>query len=68
MKKSPFKAMAISSMIVSQFVGCSLIGLFLGMKADQWLNSTPILLIIGLFAGMVVGAYSIYISFKQYLQ
>ncbi|MGL4818573.1 MAG: AtpZ/AtpI family protein, partial [Bacilli bacterium] len=65
MKKSPFKMMAISSMIVSQFVGSTLIGLFIGKKADQYFQTTPILIICGLFCGMIIGAYSIYLSFKN---
>jgi ATP synthase protein I len=34
--------------------------LFAGYKLDQWLGSTPWLLVLGAFLGMIVGFYSLY--------
>ncbi|MFE1242727.1 AtpZ/AtpI family protein [Fictibacillus sp. NPDC058756] len=56
--KRPYKAMALMSGILSQLVGCILIGLFGGKWLDEYFgNEFPIFLIIGLFLGLGAGVY-----------
>ena len=53
----PFKAMALTSSIVSQLAGGPLAGVFLGKWIDEHYSTEPIFLIIGLFLGLGAGTY-----------
>ncbi|SFK15379.1 Putative F0F1-ATPase subunit Ca2+/Mg2+ transporter [Halobacillus dabanensis] len=55
--ESPFKAMALTSSIVSQLAGGPLAGVFLGKWVDERFSTEPIFLIIGLFLGLGAGTY-----------
>ncbi len=57
MSKRPFQAMALTSGILSQLVGCTLVGLFAGKWLDEQLNTMPLFLIIGLLLGLGGGTY-----------
>jgi ATP synthase protein I len=56
--RNPFKAMALMSVIVSQLVGATLVGVFGGMWLDSYLHTKPLFLVIGLLLGMAAGVYS----------
>ncbi|MFC7371533.1 AtpZ/AtpI family protein [Fictibacillus iocasae] len=57
-KKRPYKAMALMTGILSQLVGCILIGLFGGRWIDSYIETGfPIFLILGLFLGLATGVY-----------
>lgn len=53
----PFRAMALTSAIVSQLAGGPLAGVFIGKWVDGQLSTTPTFLIIGLFLGLGAGTY-----------
>jgi F0F1-type ATP synthase assembly protein I len=55
--KRPYKAMALMTGILSQLVGCILIGLFGGKWLDEAVGTTPLFLIIGLFLGLGTGVF-----------
>ncbi|WP_102026427.1 AtpZ/AtpI family protein [Salirhabdus sp. Marseille-P4669] len=55
--ENPFHAIALTSAIVSQLAGSTLIGIFLGRWVDQKLSTTPVFLIIGLMIGLASGVY-----------
>lgn len=56
--KYPFRAMALTSAILSQLAGSTLIGIFAGRWLDHVLGTKPLFLIICLFAGLAAGVYS----------
>lgn len=56
-KKSPAKAWALMSAIVSQLVGSILVGIFFGKWMDQKLGTLPLFLIVGLLLGLASGIY-----------
>ncbi|RHW37187.1 AtpZ/AtpI family protein [Neobacillus notoginsengisoli] len=62
----PFKAMALSSAILSQLVGSILIGIFAGRWIDGKTGTEPLFLIIGLFIGLAVGVYAVLRLVQQY--
>ncbi len=49
----------------THLVVCTLVGLFLGYKLDQWLGTRPWFLIIFLLAGIVAGFKNIYVQAKR---
>ncbi|MCA1020918.1 AtpZ/AtpI family protein [Halobacillus litoralis] len=53
----PFKAMALTSSILSQLAGGPLAGVFLGKWVDSHYSTEPTFLIIGLFLGLGAGTY-----------
>ncbi|WP_181346770.1 AtpZ/AtpI family protein [Thalassobacillus sp. CUG 92003] len=54
---NPFKAIGLTSAIISQLVGGPLVGVFLGKWVDGLLSTTPLFLIIGIFLGLGAGTY-----------
>jgi ATP synthase protein I len=56
--RNPFKAMGLMSLIVSQLVGATLVGVFGGMWLDSQIHTKPLFLVIGLLLGMGAGVYS----------
>ncbi|MCP3027578.1 AtpZ/AtpI family protein [Halobacillus sp. A5] len=53
----PFRAMALTSAIVSQLAGGSLVGVFLGKWVDSQFSTSPLFLILGLLLGLGAGTY-----------
>ncbi|MGG1480707.1 AtpZ/AtpI family protein [Bacillus smithii] len=53
--KSPFRAMALYSTILSQLAGSVLIGIFLGRWIDGKCQTEPLFLVIGLLSGLAAG-------------
>jgi F0F1-type ATP synthase assembly protein I len=64
--RNPFKAMALMSAILGQLAGSTLIGVFLGKWLDQEWGTEPIFLIIGLFIGLSVGIYAMFVSVRHF--
>ncbi|RFU70874.1 AtpZ/AtpI family protein [Peribacillus saganii] len=61
-----FRAMALTSAILSQLVGCTLVGLFAGRWVDSKLGSAPFLLVIGLLLGLAAGTFAMLRTVRQY--
>ncbi|WP_243291973.1 AtpZ/AtpI family protein [Bacillus sp. FJAT-47783] len=57
-KRHPLQAMALMSVILSQLVGSTLIGIFAGRWLDDRFHSSPFFLIIGLLIGLAAGIYA----------
>lgn len=57
-QNNPFKAMAITSAILSQLAGGTLLGIFLGRWLDNQFTTSPLCLILCLFLGLAAGTYS----------
>nr|WP_036821382.1 AtpZ/AtpI family protein [Pontibacillus yanchengensis] len=49
--------MALTSGILSQLAGCTLVGIFFGRWLDNQFTTSPLFLILGLFAGLAAGTY-----------
>ncbi len=64
--RNSFKAMALMSAILSQLVGATLIGIFSGRWLDNYLDTRPLFLIIGLLIGMSAGIYSMFVSIRHF--
>jgi len=64
--RHPFKAMALMSAILSQLVGCILVGIFLGRWLDRLVNTEPLFLIICLLLGLGAGTYSMLRLIRQF--
>ena len=64
--RHPLKAMALMSAILSQLVGSILIGIFSGRWLDKEWGTEPIFLIIGLFAGLAAGVYTMLVSIRHF--
>ncbi|PLS18488.1 hypothetical protein CVD28_06620 [Bacillus sp. M6-12] len=61
-----FRAMALTSAILSQLVGCTLVGLFAGRLFDSKLDSAPFLMVVGLLLGLAAGTYAMLRTVRQY--
>lgn len=57
-KRSPFKAYALMTGILSQLVGAILVGIFGGQWIDGKLGTFPLFLVIGLLLGLGTGVYA----------
>ncbi|MBE3570256.1 MAG: AtpZ/AtpI family protein [Bacillales bacterium] len=53
--KSPYRAMALYSTILSQLAGFVLIGIFLGRWIDGKCQTEPLFLVIGILLGLAAG-------------
>ncbi|MBB6453955.1 F0F1-type ATP synthase assembly protein I [Salirhabdus euzebyi] len=62
----PFRAIALTSGILSNLAGSTLIGIFFGRWIDQKLSTEPLFLIIGLFIGLASGVYATIYLVKKY--
>nr|WP_087960634.1 MULTISPECIES: AtpZ/AtpI family protein [Bacillus] len=67
-KKIPYQAMALTSVVVSHLVGSLLIGVFGGKWIDSKLSTEPLFLIIGLLLGVVLGFFGIIRVLKDKIQ
>jgi len=68
MKSYSFKAMALTSAIISQLVGSILIGVFSGKWIDSKLQTDPLFLIIGLLIGLAFGVIGLVYLLKDQIQ
>ncbi|WP_044896344.1 AtpZ/AtpI family protein [Bacillus alveayuensis] len=57
-QRHPLQAMALMSAILSQLVGSTLIGIFVGRWLDNKFHTVPLFLIIGLLIGLAAGIYA----------
>ncbi|OZM56791.1 hypothetical protein CIB95_11275 [Lottiidibacillus patelloidae] len=65
--RNPFKAMALMSVILSQLVGATLVGVFGGIWLDGQIHTKPLFLVIGLLLGLAAGVYSTIRLVNRYL-
>lgn len=65
-KRNPLQAWALTSAIISQLVGCILIGIFAGRWLDQKWGTEPIFLIVGLLLGIAAGTYAMIVSIRKF--
>jgi F0F1-type ATP synthase assembly protein I len=56
---SPLRALSVAGLIGLDLAACTLIGAWMGRKADHWLGTEPLGLIIGLLVGLLAGLFSI---------
>ncbi|GGD00564.1 membrane protein [Pontibacillus chungwhensis BH030062] len=63
---NPFKAMALTSGILSQLSGCTLVGIFFGRWLDNQFTTSPLFLILGLFTGLAAGTYGTIYLVRKY--
>lgn len=66
--RHPLQAMALVSIILSQLAGSVLIGLFSGRWADQWLDTEPLFLILGLLSGLAAGVFMMLRTVHHFFQ
>ncbi|MFC0525236.1 AtpZ/AtpI family protein [Pontibacillus salicampi] len=64
--QNPFKGMALTSAILSQLAGGTLIGFFLGRGLDNYFSTFPLFLIIGLLIGLAAGTYGTILLVRKY--
>ena len=62
-----YKAMAISTSIISYLVGPVLVGLFGGRWIDGYFDTSPTFLVIGLLLGLATGVYGLIRLLKGFL-
>lgn len=62
----PFQAIALSSAILSQLAGTTLVGIFAGRWLDGKFGTAPLFLIIGIFAGLAAGVYAVLTTIRYY--
>lgn len=58
-QRHPLHAMGLMSAILSQLVGSILIGIFGGEWIDDYMETEPLFLIVGLLLGLATGVYAI---------
>ena len=68
MRSYSFKAMALTSAIISQLVGSILIGVFSGKWIDSKLQTDPLFLITGLLIGLAFGVIGLVYLLKDQIQ
>jgi F0F1-type ATP synthase assembly protein I len=57
-QRHPLHAMGLMSAILSQLVGSVLIGIFGGKWIDNYFETEPLFLIVGLLLGLASGIYA----------
>ncbi|MBO8156629.1 MAG: AtpZ/AtpI family protein [Bacillaceae bacterium] len=65
-KQNPYRAIALTSGIVAQLSGATIVGIFIGRWLDQHFSTSPLFLIIGLFSGLAAGVYGTIYLVKNY--
>lgn len=65
-KRHPLHAMGLMSAILSQLVGSILIGIFAGKWVDDYFETGPLFLIVGLLLGLATGVYAVYRLIHEY--
>lgn len=61
------KAMALMTTISSYLIGSVVLGVFVGMWADDYFGSEGIFLLLGLFLGLGTAVVGIYLAIRQFL-
>lgn len=67
MRNNPFLGIAITSGILSYLAGSTIVGIFAGRWIDQYFQTKPLFLIIGLLLGLASGVYGM-IKFLEKFQ
>ncbi|MED4015924.1 AtpZ/AtpI family protein [Sutcliffiella cohnii] len=65
-KKHPFRAMALTTSILSYLVGPTLLGIFGGKWVDERFGTSPLFLLVGLILGLATGVYGMMQLLHQY--
>ncbi|KGX93886.1 membrane protein [Pontibacillus halophilus JSM 076056 = DSM 19796] len=65
-QQTPFKAVALTSGILSQLAGGTLVGIFFGRWLDEQLSTSPLFLILGLLLGLSAGTYGTVYLVRKY--
>nr|WP_028784108.1 AtpZ/AtpI family protein [Thalassobacillus devorans] len=65
-QKNPFRAMALTSAIVSQLAGGPLAGAFLGKWLDEQFTTHPLFMITGILLGVGAGTYGTIRLVREY--
>lgn len=66
-KINPWRALGLAGTIGIELSVLLLLGIWLGNKLDQSLNTSPIFLIIGMILGLFIGIWSIVKMIKPFL-
>jgi len=66
LQKNPFRAMALTSAILSQLAGSTLVGIFLGRWIDQALGTKPLFLVLCLLIGLAAGVYAMIHTVRKF--
>ncbi len=61
------KAMALMTTLSSYFIGSIVLGVFVGMWADNYFGSGGIFLFIGFILGLAMAVMGIYIAIRRFL-
>jgi F0F1-type ATP synthase assembly protein I len=64
--KSPFRAMALYSTILSQLAGSVLSGIFLGRWIDGKCQTEPLFLVVGLLLGLAAGILAMLHTLRRF--
>jgi len=64
----PWKAMGLVGVIGIEIAIPLLAGVWLGRKADQYFDTTPIFLVIGITLGFTIGIWSVVNLIKNFLK
>ncbi|MGM8215018.1 AtpZ/AtpI family protein [Bacillaceae bacterium W0354] len=67
MRNNPFRGIAITSGILSYLAGATIVGIFIGRWLDDYFQTTPLFLIIGLLLGLAAGVYGMIKIVNKYL-
>lgn len=63
---SPLRAIALVGTIGAEMAVSVIAGYWIGAKLDQWLQTTPWLMLVGVMVGLAVGIYGITLLIKQF--
>ncbi|WP_413377943.1 AtpZ/AtpI family protein [Alkalihalobacillus sp. 1P02AB] len=66
-EKSPYRAMALVSVISSYIVVCTLAGVYSGLWLDERFDTTPLFLIVSIFTWLGVAFYAVFKTIQPYL-
>jgi len=64
---NPWQALAVIGVIGIDLAISLLVGLWIGKIIDNWLQTSPIFLIIGMFVGLATGIWSVVTLIKPFL-
>ncbi|WP_255298472.1 AtpZ/AtpI family protein [Brevibacillus dissolubilis] len=65
--KSPWQMIGLVSLIGADMAICVVSGVLLGQYIDNWIGTTPWLMLVGLLIGMGLGVYTVYRIVRAYL-
>jgi ATP synthase protein I len=64
---NPWRMIGLVSVIGVDLAVSVLAGYWIGQYVDNWLETTPIFMLIGLLLGLGAGVYSVYLIIRSYL-